>query len=124
MRSTANAQHCQADTRLLLLYLSATCQTIHAPESEYTSEARGEALWSLELALGLEKLNFGKLRCVSEAVCRGGGGADSYSSRGAGAHCRPFDVLGSVNHCIRAWKTPNFGKLRCVAGSCSVLLND
>ncbi|KAF6250549.1 ferritin [Scenedesmus sp. NREL 46B-D3] len=37
-------------------------KTIHSPESEYTSEARGEALWSLELALGLEKLNFGKLR--------------------------------------------------------------
>jgi hypothetical protein len=37
-------------------------QTIHTPESEYASEARGEALWSLELALGLEKLNFGKLR--------------------------------------------------------------
>lgn len=37
-------------------------KTIHAPESEYASEARGEALWSLELALGLEKLNFGKLR--------------------------------------------------------------
>jgi hypothetical protein len=37
-------------------------QTIHTPESEHASEARGEALWSLELALGLEKLNFGKLR--------------------------------------------------------------
>lgn len=37
-------------------------QTILGPESEYTNEARGEALWSLELSLALEKLNFTKLR--------------------------------------------------------------
>lgn len=37
-------------------------QTILGPESEYTNEVRGEALWSLELALALEKMNFTKLR--------------------------------------------------------------
>eukprot|EP00878_Enallax_costatus_P008057 GHUV01008426.1.p2 GENE.GHUV01008426.1~~GHUV01008426.1.p2 ORF type:complete len:121 (+),score=50.21 GHUV01008426.1:336-698(+) len=36
--------------------------TILGPESEYTNEARGEALWSLELSLALEKMNFTKLR--------------------------------------------------------------
>jgi hypothetical protein len=29
---------------------------------EYHNEARGDALWALELSLALEKLNFGKLR--------------------------------------------------------------
>jgi hypothetical protein len=43
----------------LFLLLS---QTLLAPESEYASETRGEALWSLELGLALEKLNFAKLR--------------------------------------------------------------
>ena len=37
-------------------------QTILRPESEFSNEARGEALWALELALALEKLNFAKLR--------------------------------------------------------------
>jgi ferritin heavy chain len=36
--------------------------TILGPESEYTNADRGEALWSLELSLALEKMNFTKLR--------------------------------------------------------------
>jgi hypothetical protein len=35
-------------------------QTILHSESEFAYEMRGEALWSLELALPLEKLNFAK----------------------------------------------------------------
>eukprot|EP00879_Flechtneria_rotunda_P000268 GHRR01000353.1.p1 GENE.GHRR01000353.1~~GHRR01000353.1.p1 ORF type:complete len:282 (+),score=80.24 GHRR01000353.1:150-995(+) len=46
-------------------------QTVLRPESEFVHEARGEAIWSLELSLALEKLNFGKLRelhAVAEEV--------------------------------------------------------
>jgi len=42
--------------------LALLSQTVLTPESEFTNEVRGEALWSLELSLALEKLNFGKLR--------------------------------------------------------------
>ncbi|CAL5229455.1 g12781 [Coccomyxa viridis] len=37
-------------------------QTIMVPETEYTHKEKGEALYAMELALSLEKLNFTKLR--------------------------------------------------------------
>lgn len=52
--------NCNSLTRIMLPLL--LLQTILGPESEYTNEVRGEALWSLELALALEKMNFTKLR--------------------------------------------------------------
>ena len=39
------------------------------PEMEFGNADKGEALYAMELALSLEKLNFAKLRQLNEAAC-------------------------------------------------------
>jgi ferritin heavy chain len=41
-------------------------QTMQAPEMEYDHKEKGEALYAMELALSLEKLNFLKLRALHD----------------------------------------------------------
>lgn len=44
--------------------------TLVAPETEFANDAKGEALYMMELVLSLEKLNFHKLRLLHDIACK------------------------------------------------------
>ncbi|KAF8066176.1 18S rRNA (guanine-N(7))-methyltransferase [Scenedesmus sp. PABB004] len=69
-----DAQRARAARGQLARHRARPCvaQSLMHPESEFASEARGEALWGLELALALERLNFGKLRALHDVASAAG----------------------------------------------------